>query len=493
MPYQVKNLCKQYGGNVVLEDVSLALEAGKIHGLIGYNGVGKSTLSKIMGGVLQREGGELVLDGQRIDSWDVRRAALSGVFLVDSHSTMLPKQTIFENMLYGLNSLNRKGVLPVVSRRGWIRQRLKHEIQKYELNCEESMQVSQISYSLKCVLELLRIKIFSPRYLIVDETDANVNDYYKNIIGRIFKDLCEAGTGILYITHNIEHLVELSDQISILQEARIVDTISRDMVHKAGVMELFYNMASEHPPRTIIKPQEKILEFSHISNGKLKDFSMYVHEGEIVGILGLEKEGAASMEAIFFHDGYTRRNRIHEGKTFLHEKEIRIRTPQDAIEAGLLLLDANEIDKFLFPGRTVYENMIPYTFMIKCHDQDRQREICAKYLRRLSIAAKPDDKIEHISTGYQKKVLIARNILAEGEVYVFNNPTDNVDVVSKVDIYNIINELKRRGNGIILASNDYQEITGISDIIIIVRGGRIIKKYKNISQDRREVLPEQYI
>ena len=128
-----------------MEDVSLALEAGKIHGLIGYNGVGKSTLSKIMGGVLQREGGELVLDGQRIDSWDVRRAALSGVFLVDSHSTMLPKQTIFENMLYGLNSLNRKGVLPVVSRRGWIRQRLKHEIQKYELNCEESMQA--VSYT----------------------------------------------------------------------------------------------------------------------------------------------------------------------------------------------------------------------------------------------------------------------------------------------------------------------------------------------------------
>lgn len=486
MPYEIKNLNKRYDDNVVLQDVSLCLEEKKIHGLVGYNGSGKSTLGKILAGVIQKDSGQLILDKHEIRRWDVKEAIQSGIFLADYHSTMIPELTVIENMLYGLNCRKDNSFLKIVFNQRWIERQLEKEILQYGLNCKKNIQVSQLSNSLKYVLELLRIKMFHPKYLIVDEVDANVNEFYKGIIAQILMDLKDSGTGILYITHQIERLIKMSDKISVLQDAHIINTVLREELQNGEIMDLFFSIATEHPPKTIIKPQQKILEFSHISNSKIKDFSMYVREGEIIGILGLEKEGPASIESIFFHEAHTHGDK-HKGKTYLRENEVKIKTPQDALNAGVLLLDTNEIDKFLFADKPVYENMIPYSLKIKCRNRDKQKEICQAYLKKLSISAKPEDKIENISTGHQKKILIARNILSDGEVYILNNPTDNVDTISKIDIYNIINELKSRGNGIVLVSNDYHEIAGISDVVIVVQNGRIVRKYNNYSLNEKDM------
>ena len=485
MVFKISEICKQYGDNIVLENISLELQGGKVHGILGYNGAGKSTLGKIVGGVIQKDSGHMHLDRMECSNWDVRRAMRSGVFIVDYHSTLLPELTVRENMLYGLNSIKDGNLLSVIRNKKKIVQRLKSELEHYGLECNMDWQISQVSNSMRNILELLRIKLFSPKVVVVDEIDANVNEFFRERIKKIIRDMAEDGVAVLYISHQIQRVMEISDEISAIMDAHLVETVKVADMKPENVIDMMFKITNEHPPKTIVKPQAKILELKHISNNVISDFSLYVREGEIVGVVGLEKEGPASFGELLFSDKYHPKQ---GGDVLFREKEISLVTPQDAMKAGVIFLDSNVIDQYLFPGQTVRENMLPFAIRVKCRDLETQTKICQSYLDKLSIKAKPEDKIEHISTGHQKKILIAKNILSEGEVFIFANPTDNIDTVSKIDIYNIMNELKMRGRGIILISNDYHEVAGICDVIVVVEDGKVVRKFNNYALHEKELI-----
>ena len=484
MEFQISAVNKQYGDHGILENVNLTIFGGEIHGIVGYNGAGKSTMAKIMAGMIQKDSGKLLIDQVEMKEWDVHRAMRRGVFYVDSRTTLLPKLSVRENMLYGLNSVSHIWPFGIMRNRKWMERELDASIRRFGLECRPESSVGELSNSVREVLELLRAKMFHPRVLLIDELDSNVNHRCQEIIWQLVREMRDYGTAIMYISHQVNQVLEVSDRISVLMDAHIVETIRNDREHPESMFDMMFRMVKERPPKTIVAPQAKLIEFSHISNSRLKDFSMYVREGEIAGVMGLEKEGMASIESILFHQ-------YHKGKVYYRESEVKIETPKDAVDSGIVFLNANVMEDYLFSGRTVMENMLPYMLRVKCRDLQKQREICQVYLDKLSIDVAPEDIIDHVSSGYQKKILIARNILAEGELYIFNNPTDNIDVVSKIDIYNIINELKRRGNGIILVSDDYHEIAGISDVIIVVKGGEIVRKYYNFSTDEKIMFSEE--
>lgn len=478
MVFQISEVDKQYNGNVILEQVSLDIRGGEIHGVVGYNGAGKSTMAKIMAGLVQMDSGKIYLDHTEMKNWCIQKAIRSGIFYADCRSTLLPELSVTDNMLFGLNSVKGSHFFGIMRNQKRIERELAKAIREFGLECSEKSKVGDLSTSLKSVLELLRISLFHPKILLLDEVDSNVNKKYLCVMEKMINELKKSGTGILYISHQVDKVVNKSDRISVLMNAHIAETIHSKDTHKDSLFDMMFRIMEERPPKTIISPQAKLLDFQHISNSKLLDFSMEVREGEIVGVLGLDKEGPASIEEILFYN-------THQGKTLYREKEIRILTPKDALNSSIIMLNTNEMDKYLFKGKSVLENMLPYTIRVQCRNKKRQREICKVYLDRLGIAADPESLIEHISVGYQKKVLLARCILSEGEVYIFNNPTDNIDVISKIDIYNIMNELKRRGSGIILVSNDYHEIAGISDVVVVVQHGKVIRRYQNYSLDEK--------
>lgn len=480
MVFQILEVNKQYGDHAILENVNLEILGGEIHGIVGYNGAGKSTMAKIMAGIIQRDSGRIVFDHVEVKNWDIRRAMQTGVFYADSHSTFLPELTVLENMLYGLNNVKRGRLFGIVRNQKRMERELREMIDRFDLECGVNTCIGELSTSVKGVLELIRIKMFHPKVLLIDELDSNVNERYQNIMWYLIQEMRDSGTAVLYISHQVNQIIRVSDRISVLMDAHIVETIENDRERPESVFDMMFRVAKERPPKTNIMPQAKLIEFSHISNSKLRDFSMDVREGEIVGVLGLEKEGPASIESILFHPH-------HKGNVYYREKEIRVVTPKDAYTAGIVFLNTSVMENYLFQGRTVRENMLPYMIRVKCRDIQKQRELCQVYLDKLGIEASPEDLIEQVSSGHQKKILIARNILAEGELYILNNPTDNIDVISKIDIYNIINELKRRGCGIILVSNDYHEIAGISDVILVVQGGRVVRRYQNFVPDEKTV------
>lgn len=314
MIFQISGVNKQYDDDIILEDVNLDIRGGEIHGIVGYNGAGKSTMAKIIAGIAQMDSGKIALDHMEQKNWSIRKAMRTGVFYADCRSTLLPELTVLENMLYGLNNIRGNRLFGILLNQRRIERELTAAIDRFQLECAPDSKVAELSTSLKSTLELLRIRMFHPKVLLIDELDSNVNEKYLDIMETMIGEMKGDGTGILYISHQVDKVLQVSDRVSVLMDAHVVETFEREQFQSEGAFDRMFRMMSERLPKTVITPQAKILEFEQVSNSKIRDFSMYVREGEIVGILGLEKEGPASIEEILFHG-------LHHGKTLYREKK----------------------------------------------------------------------------------------------------------------------------------------------------------------------------
>lgn len=482
MMIQLEHISKKYDDMLILEDITMRVQAGMIHGIIGYNGAGKSTIAKIIGGMCEMDGGEMYLDGSRLKKWDVSTALRNGVYLVDNHSTLLPELTVLENMLYGLNGMMPGKKAPIITARRRVEKQLGRMIQALGLDCRPNQLVRELTNSLRNVLELVRVVMFSPKFVMIDEIDTSVNENDKEIIRQLILWMKSEGVGIVYISHQIEYVISLADEISIIMNKHVVETVRTADKNPGSMLEVLFRSVRDKPPKTIVEAQAVIMELRRVNTGVLKDFSLKVKEGEIVGVIGLDKQGPGSFDGLLFFGNYHGNGRI-----LVREQEIRMSTPWEAMRAGIVFLDANVLENYLFYGCTVWENMLPFSIKVSHKSEEQRIEICESYLKKLHIETSATEIIDKVSTGVQKKILLARHILADGELYIFNNPTDNIDTISKIDIYNIINELKSRGNGIIFVSNDYREIAGISDRIIVVQNGRVVRDFENRTNDEKEI------
>jgi len=479
MIFTIAGISKRYFDNAVLENVSAEIEGGKVYGLVGYNGGGKSTLAKIVCGVIEPDEGHLLMNGKDFTNWDVRTAMKEGVFLVDHDGTMLPHLSVEENLLLGINFVKRNPFFGTFAHRIKFKKRYKALLKRYGIKFDTGVMGVRLPHSLKCIMELIRVQVCNPKLVVIDEIDTNVDEASLRIIDRIIKDMTDEGVGIIYISHDLERIMKISDVVSIIVETQLISTMDTSSVDAEGVVDTLMRISREKPPRIQVEPQTRILELKHMNNQLIKDLSVEVREGEIVGIIGLNKEGDDSFSNILFNSS---------GKKIFRDREVRITTPQEAIDTGIVLLDSNLMRNYIFSDSSISDNMIPYKIRARHLSDELQEEMCRRYLTKLAINAEPDDKIEMLSTGHQKKVLIVKSILSEGEVYVFDRLTDNIDVVSKVDIYNIMNELKRKGKGLVLISNDYNEIAGICDTVYVVKEGKVAHKIHNNKRGEKELL-----
>lgn len=479
MGFTIENISKKYEDNIILDDVSYTFDEGTIYGLVGYNGVGKSTLAKIMAGRVEADKGKIIINDKIESKWDIKEAMSSGVFHIDSYSTLLPKLSVDDNVIFSLNSSKDRSLIKdVLSIRKTIK-KFHKLLQKYNIDLDTKIKSRELTFGLRYIVEILRASLNDPKFIIIDEIDNYLSASHKKVIKQIFDDLTKDGTTILYISHNLENVFNISSKILILADNKIAKVIDTDTNDTTGVVESVFKTLKEKPPRINVRPQETILEFQHVSNSVISDFNMYVREGEIVGILGLDSDGENSFNNILFSKTGL--------KKFRGEK-IKVNSLQDLINSGIVFFNSSNLNDYLFHDSDLVFNMIPYEIKKKRYSNEKESEICEKYLQRLSIKANSSDRVKNISTGYQKKLLLVKSILSKGDVYIFVGLTDNIDIISKVDIYNIINELKRNGKGIILSSSNYDEIIGLSDIIYIVKDGKVKHRIDNHNKDEREIL-----
>lgn len=472
--YQIEmnKITKRFGGVMALDQVSLQVKKGEIHALMGENGAGKSTIMKILAGAIEKDEGEIKIDGKPAYIKTPKDGMDWGISIIYQELMLVPDLTVAENVF--LDTLNRERKL--------IRRRqMNKEAQEYLDNIgfsaiSASAEVSTLSIAQQQVVEICKALSRKSSILILDEPTAVLSNQEVVFLFRLLRQLKESGVTIIYISHRLEEVLELCDRITILRDGTYIETIQADDTTKKELANKMVgrNLQDYYPERHA-KIGSVYFRAEGINRGrKVRNISFEVSRGEVLGISGLVGAGRTeTIRAIFGED------RKESGRIYLDGREVNIQSPGDAVKNGIGLLPEDR------KGQGVVLNIpIRHNITLGCLKQFRntfgaistkkESGYIDKMIRQLSIkVGSVDHVVSSLSGGNQQKVAIAKLLASDCRVMLLDEPTRGVDIGAKREIYKIINDMAEKGFCVILVSSEMGEIMGMCDRILIMRDGEI--------------------
>jgi ribose transport system ATP-binding protein len=470
---EMKHICKSFYGIRALDDVSFDLCRGEVMALLGENGAGKSTLVKIMSGVYTRDSGEMKLFGQNIEGdLSPKRAQELGITIIHQELNMCRHLTVAQNIFLGRELC--KGRL-LDEREMNRRTRKVLETLKID-DIKPDTVVGDLQVSKQQMVEIAKAFETKSRILIMDEPTSALTD---NEIGKLFEiihELKEQGVGIVYISHRLEELKDIVDRVTIMRDGRFITECNFKNI---TMNEIIKNMVGreirEKFPRITMPRGGKIFSVQHLNSGRMvKDVSFDAYKGEILGIAGLMGAGRTeTTRAIFGAD------QKGCGVIELEGNKIKINCPRDAIKQGVVLVPEDRKKDGLCTKLSVKHNISLPNLDILCTrtgiiNKKKENRMLNNAIKQLSIKlANSDINVASLSGGNQQKVVLAKWLSRDNKVVLFDEPTRGIDVGAKIEIYNLMNKLKKDGKGVIFVSSELPEILGIADRILVMCDGRI--------------------
>ena len=471
---ELRNISKKFPGVKALDHVDLTLDEGQVLALAGENGAGKSTLMLTLGGVYQPDEGEILIAGEKVVFQSPLEAQRSGVGIVYQELSLILELSIAENIFANRQPVNKLGFI----KKDKIYQDTKEMLKLFNMeHLDPSMLVKDLSIANRQVVEILKAMSCNPKVLVMDEptsslTDVEVNELFKNI-----KILKEQGIGIIYISHHLNEIFELADEVLILRDgkyicdAKVAD-IDEDFLVTNMVGRKIENIYGT--PR-IPASGEVIFEARSITKkGLFEKVSFTVKKGEIVGMSGLVGAGRTEIgRAIFGAEP------IDEGVLLLDGKPITVSTPEQAIRLGIGYMSEDRKEQGLYQDFDMKANIAANRLVEFSHNgfmNEKQIEVVAKGMVKQFGVAIPNiyHKIGKLSGGNQQKVLLAAWIGIVPKLLIIDEPTRGVDVGAKSEIYSFIKDLASQGVAVLMISSDLPEILGVSDRILVVKEGEIV-------------------
>ncbi|HEY3840437.1 MAG TPA: sugar ABC transporter ATP-binding protein [Bryobacteraceae bacterium] len=468
---ELRNIQKSYGGVAALKDGNLKVSAGEVHLLLGENGAGKSTLMKIVAGLTERDSGEMLWNGTPVNARTPKEAADIGVAMVHQECLLAPHLTVAENIFLGREDTGGGG---------WLRRRRMMEaagrlIEEHRFPLRPEWKVGRLSPAGKQMVEICRALHTAASLLIFDEPTSSLTGEESAEVMRIVKMLRERKMGVIYITHRLEELRAIGDRVTVLRDG---NTVFQGAMKEISTDALITHMVGRellgHYSRPSCPPGAPLLEISHLNaGGKLIDVSLTLRAGEIVGMAGLIGAGRTELcRAIFGVDA------IDSGEMRIDGRPLRVRSPEDAVKAGIALVTEDRQITGLATKLPIAFNMtLANTDGISrwgVLDLDRQASITAEYQKRLRIRmASPKQLAGRLSGGNQQKVVIGKWLFRGARVFLFDEPTRGIDVGAKVEVFDVMDELARSGAAVLMVSSEMQELLQVADRIVVMRQGRI--------------------
>ena len=468
---QMKNITKHFGGVKALTDVSLNVEKGEIHALIGENGAGKSTLMKILAGAYQKDKGQILIDGQEAKITSPKDVINLGVSVIYQEFMLAPDLTVAENIF-----IDKLADSSMVINWKLLKKRAKEELMKLGFDdIDPNEKVGSLSVAYQQIVEICKCLARKSNVLVFDEPTAVLTFSETQKLLSIIRNLKKNGVSIVYISHRLEELLEISDHITVLKDGRYVDTVVTSSITKEELVSMMVGREiTQLFPERKSNIGKEILKVENLSAGNLvKDVSFSVKSGEVVGFSGLVGSGRTeTMRAIFGAD------KRKSGKVIFFGEEVNFKDPKDAINNGFGLLPEDRKKQGLLLEQSIRMNTtIASMFKIKklgVINHKKEREYVKELLA--SIATKygsVEDNANSLSGGNQQKIALAKWLSADCKCLVFDEPTRGVDVGAKTEIYKIINQLAQEGVGVIVISSEMSEIIGMCDRAIVMRQGSI--------------------
>ncbi|MBZ4646167.1 MAG: mglA [Clostridia bacterium] len=474
---EMRNISKSFPGVKALDDVTLKIRPGTVHALMGENGAGKSTLMKCLFGIYVPDIGEVILQGKKVQFKNPKDALENGISMIHQELHPVPHRSVMENIWLGRFPVRSLMGVKMVDHKKMYSD-TKALMEELQMDIKPDTLVAKLSVSQVQAVEIAKAVSYRSKVIVMDEPTSSLTENEVKHLFRIINNLREQGVAIIYISHKMEEILEISDEVTIMRDGQYIGTwssaglttdmiiakmVGRDLTHRFP--------ARENVPGEVIM---KVEGFTSVNPKSFRNVSFELRRGEILGIGGLVgAQRTELVEAIF---GL---RHISEGKIFISGQEVRIRNPIDAKRHGIALLTEERRATGIFPILSVEDNTliasleryINLKFVLSRKKGAADVDKSINMLRVKTPSAKTP--IQYLSGGNQQKVIFSRWLLTEPDILILDEPTRGIDVGAKYEIYSIIADLAKRGKSIIMISSEMPELLGMSDRIMIMCAGRL--------------------
>jgi ribose transport system ATP-binding protein len=465
---RLQGISKSFGGAPVLTDISFEVLAGEVHALVGENGAGKSTLMNIVSGVLQPDSGRMEWAGRPVVLHNPRAAQDLGISFVHQELALVPQLSIAENVFLGRHPSRRLGLVK------WdeMRERARELLAELGHDVDPRTPVEELSIGEKQLVEIARALACVSRLIIMDEPTAPLSERETERLFGVIGRLRNRGVSIIYITHRLKEVYTGADRVTVLRDGRLIATAPvSEMPHDLLVRHMVGRELSEESAEPHGSAQPVVmLKVDGLARGhSFRDIGFEIRRGEIVALAGLVGAGRTEvLESVF---GVSPAD---AGRIYVDGREVPVRTPADAIRAGIALVPDDRKAKGLMLGASVRVNMVLASerqFVIRGR---QEAEAAQRMIGELSVRTRDaGTPVVELSGGNQQKVVLAKWLLTDVKVFLLDEPTRGIDVGAKAEIYALIRALARRGAAILFASSELEEVLRLADRILVMHRGRI--------------------
>lgn len=489
---EMKHVSKSFSGNKVLIDVNLSVEAGEVHALLGENGAGKSTLMKILGGIYSKDAGTIEIGGNEVQIANVLEARDYGVSIIHQELMLAQHVTVAENIFMGReiqkNVLGKSCLVDLKAQE----ERTQELLDQYNLDIKADMKLKQLTIAKQQMIEIVRAVSFGAKIIVMDEPTSSLSTQEVDILYDMIKILKEKKVAVIYISHRLNELYDITDRITVLRDGQCVGTVVTQETERAELIKMMVgrDLSSYYTKNNTVQ-DEIVLEVSHLADGnRVKNVNFNLRKGEILGIAGLV--GAGRSEAVKCIFGLSART---SGTVVFKGKEIHFKSPEEAMKEGFGLVPEDRKQEGLFLQQGVRFNttinVIPKFLRKLKLSKAKEIAIVEGRIEDMHIKVTGREQIvSRLSGGNQQKVLIGRWLGSTKTILILDEPTRGVDVKTKAEIYALIDKLAADGMSIIMVSSELPELINMSDRVMVMCNGYstgILEK-DEISQERIMIL-----
>lgn len=476
---EMKNCRKEFPGVVAVNNVSLYLKRGEVHALVGENGAGKSTIMKILAGLLPLDGGEILYDGEPFIARNPRQALEKGISMIHQELDLVPQMTVWENIYAGKEKKTHFGIIDKTA----MLCETRRIFQDFGIEIEPEKRIEGLSVAQMQMVAIVKAVAFNADVIIMDEPTSAITEREIAQLFRVIKQLKENGKAIVYISHKLDEIFRICDYITVMRDgclidSKPVDALSREQMIRLMVgreLETLYVKTDKHN----IEDDEVLLEVEHLSRkGEFQDISFEIRRGEILGISGLMGSGRTEvMETIFGLRS------ADEGVVKVRGKQMKQNNPKQAIENGLAFVSEDRKLYGLNLMGTIRTNISMAYLQKVLHggfvlNFKQEKKVTEALFSQLRIKANSiETVVNNLSGGNQQKVIIAKWLMGEPDIFIMDEPTRGIDVGAKAEIYRIMDMLVAKGKSVIMISSEMPELLGMSDRVIVMHEGRITGRF----------------
>ncbi len=464
------DITKTYPGVRALNKVNFQVREGEAHALVGENGAGKSTLMKILAGAEPMDSGEIRFNGSPVTIDSPPRAQELGISIIYQEFNLVPQLSAAENICLGREP-QRFGFVDFKQER----KNAEKLMQTLGISFNPDIPVEHLSIARQQMVEIAKALSLQSKLIVMDEPSATLTLHELKKLFELIRTLKQQGVSVIYISHRLEEIFEICDRLTVLRDGEWIGTKSVDEIDRESIIEMMVGrqITDEFPKETIPTGNE-LLRAESLCRGFLHDVSFSIQCGEIVALTGLVGAGRTETARLLFGA-----DRPERGTLFLDGHEIQITSPRQAIDTGICLLTEDRKNHGLILDMRIRENITLPTLQEFCRSlfisNKQEQQQVEQSMQDLRIKApSPETFVRNLSGGNQQKVVLAKWLLANVKLFIFDEPTRGIDVGAKREIYLLMNQLLKRGAGILMISSELPEVLGMADRIYVMSQGRIV-------------------